>query len=321
MKLSAILEPLLSAKADHELIRAQILAFEAEQNNALERRREHERDRQARKREKDALSRDVTLRHSDRPLAGAGDVRVEDKTSTLKVVEQEARKDSKAPAKPSPRQRLETVLDPERAEAVLDHRQRLRKPLTEHAAKMLAAEFAKFPDPNAAADRMVAKGWLSIEASWAESGEISEQDRRPLNRGRHRWRMWRGFTVKGQQMDGNRDMRIAAALERLFLTYPQSDRGDEMAIARERIARFGVYLEALEPYVVEDIEAAVHSFLTGKAPGVNAAFLPPAPQLAAEAKRLANLRYESEERSRRMRPALPRPISSTARKAEPVSKR
>jgi hypothetical protein len=170
MKLSAILEPLLSAKADHELIRAQILAFEAEQNNALERRREHERDRQARKREKDALSRDVTLRHSDRPLAGAGDVRVEDKTSTLKVVEQEARKDSKAPAKPSPRQRLETVLDPERAEAVLDHRQRLRKPLTEHAAKMLAAEFAKFPDPNAAADRMVAKGWLSIEASWAESG-------------------------------------------------------------------------------------------------------------------------------------------------------
>jgi uncharacterized protein YdaU (DUF1376 family) len=79
------------------------------------------------------------------------------------------RSDESAPAsKPTPRQRLEAVLDAERVEAVLEHRQRLRKPLTERAAKLLAADLAKFDDPNAAADTMVKRGWLGIEPGWGE---------------------------------------------------------------------------------------------------------------------------------------------------------
>ena len=84
MKLSALLAPLLDAKADHEMIRKQILAFEAEQADALEQRRAADAARQARKRDADK-SRDVTLRHSDRSLTGAGDARVEDKTSNLEI--------------------------------------------------------------------------------------------------------------------------------------------------------------------------------------------------------------------------------------------
>ena len=76
------------------------------------------------------------------------------------------RSDEVAPGKPTPRQRLEEVLDADHAEAVIEHRQRLRKPLTERAAKLMAAELAKFPDPNSAADRMIGKGWLTIDASW-----------------------------------------------------------------------------------------------------------------------------------------------------------
>lgn len=78
------------------------------------------------------------------------------------------RSDDSAPARPTPRQRLEAVLDSDHAEAVLEHRQRLRKPLTERAAKLMAADLAKFPDPNAAADRMIGKGWLTIDASWQD---------------------------------------------------------------------------------------------------------------------------------------------------------
>ena len=79
------------------------------------------------------------------------------------------RSDDVAPAKPTPRQHLESVLDPEHADAVIQHRQRIKKPMTERAAKMLAADLAKFPDPNAAADRMILKGWSTIDASWPEA--------------------------------------------------------------------------------------------------------------------------------------------------------
>jgi hypothetical protein len=66
----------------------------------------------------------------------------------------------------SPRAELECVLDPTRAQAVLDHRQRTRTALTPYAAKLLAAELAKCEDPNAAADLMIMKGWMSIKAEW-----------------------------------------------------------------------------------------------------------------------------------------------------------
>jgi len=169
MKLSTLLAPLIDAKVDHELIRQQILAFEAEQNDALEQRRRADAERQSRKRDRDQ-SRDVTLRHSDRSLTG-GDAHVEDKTSNLEIEPQESK--GSAPAKPTPRQRLLVVLDADHAEAVLDHRQRLRKPLTEHAAKLMALELAKFPNPNAAADRMIAKGWQSIDVTWPEASGLA----------------------------------------------------------------------------------------------------------------------------------------------------
>lgn len=66
----------------------------------------------------------------------------------------------------SPRQQLETVIDADRAGAVLEHRQRIRKPLTAHAAKLLAGKFAKCADPNAAADAMIANGWQGFEPEW-----------------------------------------------------------------------------------------------------------------------------------------------------------
>lgn len=112
--------------------------------------------------ERSETSPNVKTRLTRRPA------HVEDKSLNTEI-EPQVKVESKSPAKPSPRQRLEAVVDGERAEALLDHRQRLRKPLTEHAAKMLATELAKFPDPNAAADRMIAKGWVSTDVTWPEA--------------------------------------------------------------------------------------------------------------------------------------------------------
>lgn len=64
------------------------------------------------------------------------------------------------------RQELELVLDKEHAKAILDHRDRLKAGLTPYAAKQLADRLRKFPDPNAAADEMIARGWKSIKHDW-----------------------------------------------------------------------------------------------------------------------------------------------------------
>lgn len=71
----------------------------------------------------------------------------------------------------SPRAELCTILDEVHAQAVLDHRQRIRKPLTAHAAKLMAAEFTKCRDPNAAADLMILKGWQGFSADWVQREE------------------------------------------------------------------------------------------------------------------------------------------------------
>jgi hypothetical protein len=60
------------------------------------------------------------------------------------------------------------VLSPEAAHAVLDHRRAIKKPLTLRAAELLAKQFAKCPDPDAAADFMIARGWQGFEHGWME---------------------------------------------------------------------------------------------------------------------------------------------------------
>lgn len=75
---------------------------------------------------------------------------------------------ARAEKSPSPKQELETVLDTERAKAVVAHRKAIRKPLTEHAAKLLARKFAACPDPNAAADAMISNGWQGFDPSWLD---------------------------------------------------------------------------------------------------------------------------------------------------------
>jgi hypothetical protein len=119
------------------------------------------RKSQENKRNAHVSQREPTLANVPR----AGVTRVEDKTSNLEIEPQKEEK------KETPLSRLCVVLDEDHARAVIDHRQRLRKPLTEHAAKLLAGKFAKCPDPNAAADEMIGNGWLRVEPGWLPNGQ------------------------------------------------------------------------------------------------------------------------------------------------------
>lgn len=68
--------------------------------------------------------------------------------------------------KGTPRAELMAVLDAKRADAVIEHRQRIRKPITAHGAALLAGKLRQAPDPNAAADMMIERGWQGFEPEW-----------------------------------------------------------------------------------------------------------------------------------------------------------
>ncbi|TRD03814.1 hypothetical protein FJV76_14355 [Mesorhizobium sp. WSM4303] len=61
---------------------------------------------------------------------------------------------------------LLTVLDHEHALGVMEHRKVKKVPLTALAAKILAKQFALCPDPNAAAEEMINRGWTGFKADW-----------------------------------------------------------------------------------------------------------------------------------------------------------
>lgn len=77
-----------------------------------------------------------------------------------------SRKEKSAP-KPTPVSELMAVLSADMARAVVEHRQRNRKALTASAAALLAKQFAKVADPNAAAALMLERGWQGFMPEWA----------------------------------------------------------------------------------------------------------------------------------------------------------
>lgn len=81
-----------------------------------------------------------------------------------------------AASAPSAKDELARVLDSEHVAAVIEHRKKLRKPLTARAASLLAARFAKWPKPNEAADAMIANGWQGFEVAWMQNRRTNGPD-------------------------------------------------------------------------------------------------------------------------------------------------
>lgn len=170
MKLSALLAPLLDAKADHETIRLTILAFEAEQIDALEKRRESDRKRQADKRGRDAshvTSRDVTVTGSSHAPAA----RVEDNLLPKKISGQEENKqDAARKARVSDLAEFKaelSELDNARLEAIIKHRKAKRGQLTGHAAKLFRRDASECRMTIVdAVDACISRNWITVKPEY-----------------------------------------------------------------------------------------------------------------------------------------------------------
>ena len=162
MNLSELIRNMAAAGAPAEAIALAVEAIEA-RDAQDEQRRANQRERTRRSREKRDSNVTVTL------PSQAGNTQVSPKKETSPTPPKEKTTPSQSEPNGSsktPRAALECVLDANRAGQVLDHRQRLRKPLTVRAAELLAGQFAECPDPNAAADAMVLNGWQGFKPEW-----------------------------------------------------------------------------------------------------------------------------------------------------------
>jgi hypothetical protein len=147
----------------------QILAFEAEQGNALERRRQSDADRQSRKREADK-SRDITLRHSDSSLTGAS-MPVEGNLLPQKTEQEESKKEQTAQARDLAEfnAELSPRLDADRLKALVKHRRAKRAANTGHAARLFiaAADACGISMPEAV-DTCISRNWITVKPEWLE---------------------------------------------------------------------------------------------------------------------------------------------------------
>ena len=112
MKLSLIVAPLIAAKVPHEVIMETILAFEAQQTDALEKRRANDRERQNRKR----LSRDVTGGHTGSRSRARG----EDSSSKKHISEERKKEDASPAAQPKKGARIPDDFSPDIEAAVAE---------------------------------------------------------------------------------------------------------------------------------------------------------------------------------------------------------
>lgn len=175
MKLSAIIAPLVSAKVPHEIIMQTVMAWEAEQSDALEKRRASDRDRQARKRQGNVMSRDVTvtvLSHA------RGDVKQNNLETPIV-----SKKENIAPKALSEvdafKAELTSILDEDRISALCSVRKQKKAGFSAGAGRGLAKKLSQFPNISAVVDEMIVRGWVGIEPSWLSGRNLGTPAPKP----------------------------------------------------------------------------------------------------------------------------------------------
>lgn len=92
----------------------------------------------------------------------------------------------------TPRAILEEALPADLADAVIRHRQALRKPLTAKASELLVRSLRDTGDPRAAAEMMIERGWQTIRPDWYENSKHSRGNygiREDKSTSRAAWRL------------------------------------------------------------------------------------------------------------------------------------
>jgi hypothetical protein len=176
MKLTPhVIDAMLAAGCTAEQIAAAVKAamHQDDESQADRRERDRVRKREQRAREKNNENNDRVQSVTRTARDGADTPSDKEAPHTPKEIN--SPRSAPKGASLTPRAELETVLDADHAAAVVEHRQRLRKPLTARAAQLLAGKLSRCVDPNAAADAMVANGWQGFEPEWLESRTAPQQ--------------------------------------------------------------------------------------------------------------------------------------------------
>lgn len=175
---AATIEAVISAMAEIGMIESgAVVAWKARQfesDSSTERSRRHRNAK--RNGEAPACNGDATLQGRS---ATPPDTETETDTSVA-IAPDVARTAPRMPVARQCHAALSKVLDDQHAAAVIEHRNRLRKPMTVHAAELLAGSLAKSADPNAAADEMIERGWQSWKPGWG--GQAHAPPGRPVRR-------------------------------------------------------------------------------------------------------------------------------------------
>lgn len=184
MSLATTISAMVAAGCTPEQLEAVVLAHEADEAARLSSKRAKDAERQRKSR----MSRSVTVTARDSHGHGVTASREIENAPTH--AEPEPNKTTSSPvqkdiltdipkvpvAKPKSADamcvaELGKVLDPEHARAVVEHRNRMRKPMTAHAAGLLAKRLSSAPDPNAAADEMIERGWQGWRPEWGQNSQ------------------------------------------------------------------------------------------------------------------------------------------------------
>lgn len=162
----AVLRAMLNAgcTADQIVAVAEEAARADEGKRAVKRAKDAERQRRRRSRHAESALSRVT----ERDIADDPSPKKETSPTPPKEKTTPSSSEDKSSSVTTPRAALETVLDAERAGAVIDHRKRIGKPLTVHAAKLIAGKFGRCADANEAADAMISNGWQGFEPEWLD---------------------------------------------------------------------------------------------------------------------------------------------------------
>lgn len=163
MKLSALIAPLIKARAPHDQIMAVVEAYESQQQDALEKRRQADAERQSRKRNKDK-SRDVTLGHSDRLLVRGRDTRADDKPIKHTIEPEEKNTAQKDHAE---FRSVLSELDADRMSALIKHRKAKRAQMSGHAARLFLSDVKACGLTLAdAVDTCISRNWITVKPDW-----------------------------------------------------------------------------------------------------------------------------------------------------------
>ncbi len=84
-------------------------------------------------------------------------------------------READASPKKTPASVLSPLLGSELAAAVVEHRQRLRKPMNVKAAELMLREFEKCTEPIAGAEMMISRGWQGFRADWFRNDTIRQR--------------------------------------------------------------------------------------------------------------------------------------------------